>query len=548
MDLKRVLKGAANFTSEIGKATIPVAKEITKASVAISKAGKEKAEETVERVKENRELEKDTSRIVKEAERSWQDSISRLEATMEDFKETLQTLEKQREHIISVHGVRFMRLCEYEKIFSDDALGESIFFESQLREFQDSHECFVQDELHSNPALRGIATGVASAATAATATALLGTASAGTAIAGLHGAAAMNATLASLGGGSLASGGFGIAGGLTVLGGLVVIPGLAVGGFIWDKNVRNEHASAVKYASKAEEARNRAITTREKYRKYFKVLRELEYETIMFNGVLDGLLDLFEFDLIDGTNDKSKKLCSEAWEIAKKLLSLEVVAEQGKPNEIFSEEIKGVHNEVDQLKYRIGSYLAALNEERKEEAQKQIEEVMKKFKENREKKPIIKALRNEELRDVFIKMFDWAKKEICILSPWINEAVVDPIFVDKMERALARGVSIRIVYGIGDFNSNQKKKKNDDARNIRTEKVATELKNRFSHYGKKFAMHRSNTHGKLLICDDLFYVMTSFNFLSFTGDYKGQDVREEIGDYSEDKGMIALYKDRHFAF
>jgi hypothetical protein len=56
-------------------------------------------------------------------------------------------------------------------------------------------------------------------------------ASTGTAIATLSGAAATNATLAFLGGGSLAAGGLGIAGGMAVLGGLVAGPALAIMGF-----------------------------------------------------------------------------------------------------------------------------------------------------------------------------------------------------------------------------------------------------------------------------------------------------------------------------
>jgi len=51
-----------------------------------------------------------------------------------------------------------------------------------------------------------------------------GVASTGTAISTLSGAAATNATLAWLGGGSLAAGGFGVAGGTAVLGGIVAVP------------------------------------------------------------------------------------------------------------------------------------------------------------------------------------------------------------------------------------------------------------------------------------------------------------------------------------
>ena len=60
----------------------------------------------------------------------------------------------------------------------------------------------------------------------------LATASTGTAIATLSGAAATNATLAFLGGGSLAVGGLGVAGGTAVLGGLVAGPALAVLGIV----------------------------------------------------------------------------------------------------------------------------------------------------------------------------------------------------------------------------------------------------------------------------------------------------------------------------
>jgi hypothetical protein len=61
---------------------------------------------------------------------------------------------------------------------------------------------------------------------------LFGTASTGAAIGGLSGAAAWNATLAWLGGGSLAAGGGGMALGTLVLGGIAVGPALMIGGFV----------------------------------------------------------------------------------------------------------------------------------------------------------------------------------------------------------------------------------------------------------------------------------------------------------------------------
>lgn len=78
----------------------------------------------------------------------------------------------------------------------------------------------------------GVSSGAALAFGAYNGTMLLATASTGTAISSLGGVAATNATLAWLGGGSLAAGGYGMAGGMMVLGGIVAGPALAVFGHI----------------------------------------------------------------------------------------------------------------------------------------------------------------------------------------------------------------------------------------------------------------------------------------------------------------------------
>ncbi|MCH4225228.1 MAG: hypothetical protein LKF64_09525 [Alcaligenes faecalis] len=78
----------------------------------------------------------------------------------------------------------------------------------------------------------GVGGGAALAFGAYNGTMLLASASTGTAISSLGGVAATNATLAWLGGGSLAAGGYGMAGGMMVLGGIVAGPALAIFGHI----------------------------------------------------------------------------------------------------------------------------------------------------------------------------------------------------------------------------------------------------------------------------------------------------------------------------
>lgn len=100
----------------------------------------------------------------------------------------------------------------------------------------------------------GLGGGAALAFGAYNGTMLLATASTGTAISTLSGAAATNATLAWLGGGSLAAGGGGMALGTMVLGGIVAGPALAIFGHI--------------VGNKGEEALNNARSNMEKARTF----------------------------------------------------------------------------------------------------------------------------------------------------------------------------------------------------------------------------------------------------------------------------------------
>ncbi|WP_404418828.1 hypothetical protein [Marinospirillum sp.] len=106
----------------------------------------------------------------------------------------------------------------------------------------------------------------ASAAGAAAAYAVYGgvmavaAASTGTPIAALSGAAAYNATMAAIGGGSLATGGFGMAGGAMVLGGVVAAPILAIAGWAFASHAEE----ALSDARKTQREVNEAVVKMEK--------------------------------------------------------------------------------------------------------------------------------------------------------------------------------------------------------------------------------------------------------------------------------------------
>ena len=114
----------------------------------------------------------------------------------------------------------------------------------------------------------GTAGGFAAAGATTSAVMALGTASTGAAISGLSGVAATNATLAALGGGSIAAGGGGMALGTAVLGGATLGVGLLVGGMIFN-------VTGKKLSSKADEALKQANRTEEEVNKVVSYLLEL---------------------------------------------------------------------------------------------------------------------------------------------------------------------------------------------------------------------------------------------------------------------------------
>lgn len=123
-------------------------------------------------------------------------------------------------------------------------------------------------------------------------TMLLATASTGTAISSLGGVAATNATLAWLGGGSLAAGGYGMAGGMMVLGGIVAGPALAIFGHI----VGNKGEAALNNArSNLEQAK----TIRDQAELMADKLQAIEQVTLLASKTLSEITSNLRFSTRD---------------------------------------------------------------------------------------------------------------------------------------------------------------------------------------------------------------------------------------------------------
>jgi len=153
---------------------------------------------------------------------------------------------------------------------------------------------------------------------------LLASASTGTAISSLSGVAATNATLAWLGGGSLAAGGFGMTGGMIALGGIVAGPALAIGGFILASKAEEALTKAHQYDAEVDEA----IAKMELVEVGLEGLRANAAEVIY---TLIELVERFEKIKVDQITDPKLNEMLAVGKSIKELLDYKIMKEDGSP-------------------------------------------------------------------------------------------------------------------------------------------------------------------------------------------------------------------------
>lgn len=276
----------------------------------------------------------------------------KLEVSQENTREAILSLGRKKIEVLGTTVKDFVE--NYEKIKHIN-LRETEGIE-ELKNLKLSNENFKElkdasyeaSELASG-GLAGVAGGTLMAYGSYSAVALLGTASTGTAIGGLTGVAATNATLAWLGGGSLAAGGLGITGGMMVLGGLVAGPALAIGGSIFASKAEKALNDAESNYDKAQlfESQTRKICTAMKgitsrAEKIEEVLIELdemldEYVCEM-KGIIDGVgVDWNDYDM-DEKNTIFK--CAMIAQTEKKMLDTSLLTDKG---ELTEESMRSLH-------------------------------------------------------------------------------------------------------------------------------------------------------------------------------------------------------------
>lgn len=163
-------------------------------------------------------------------------------------------------------------------------------------------------------------------------------ASTGTAIATLSGAAASNATLAFLGGGSLAAGGLGMAGGTAVLGGLVAGPALLVMGIITSakagKNLQEAYANRAKaeeICAELELGAEQCIAIRRRCYMYYSLLTRLDSCLLPLQYTMEEIMQNEGLDYSKYSAESKKSIAAVVSTVSsiKAVLDTAILTEEG---------------------------------------------------------------------------------------------------------------------------------------------------------------------------------------------------------------------------
>jgi hypothetical protein len=184
-----------------------------------------------------------------------------------------------------------------------------------------------------------------------------GAASTGTAIATLSGAAATNATLAFLGGGSLAAGGLGMAGGMAVLGGLVAGPALAIMGFVVgakaSENLDKARSNLAEARKIAEELNTAVVLCNGIRRRSYMFERLLIQLDILFSPLVFQMDHIITVRGVDWRNFQAdeKNTIAAATSLAKTIktvLDTPILSEDGKLTDVSKQVVRDVKGILDE--------------------------------------------------------------------------------------------------------------------------------------------------------------------------------------------------------
>jgi len=155
-----------------------------------------------------------------------------------------------------------------------------------------------------------------------------------------------------------------------------------------------------------------------------------------------------------------------------------------------------------------------------------------------------RVLKDQEITEAFYDAIGHAKEKLCIVSPWIKKGPYEMV-VSRMAKAKAAHpeLKFRILYGISDANYGKEAEES-------ISRSRYWLKQYQKVLGNRVECRETNTHTKLVICDNEFFILGSMNVLSFTGIYDGagENLHHETAILSYNKELLEELREAYFSW
>lgn len=237
----------------------------------------------------------------------------------------------------------------------------------------------------------------------------------------------------------------------------------------------------------------------------------------------------------ESEKDTEQKIREIESDCERKILALQKILAENKT--AFAEEKNNLEREKDRTIKELRDKSKS-NEKIVSDLQNRIAEQDTEIKklESRSDRSQNKIFCNGELHNLLLETLRNAKTEVDIMSPWLNWKIKEKLN-PLLKKLLERGVVLKIAYGINNDNYADGATRND-----KTGDVIGNLQKQFGGF-KNFHTKKISSHGKIFICDDSYYVLTSMNPLSNKG-----DLWTEIGEKSWNKENLKKYREKYFDF
>lgn len=303
---------------------------------------------------------KEANDDIKKLKNKFEDEVKHLKEQEKDTQEAMDELGKKEVVIMSSFEhfsdciERIQNRPDFDKKYTDDKKIKPISID-KLKEVAIGAAAL--EGVIAGSAL-GTAGGFAAAGATSAAVSALGVASTGTAISGLSGAAATNATLAALGGGSLAAGGGGIALGTTILSGATLGIGLMVGGFLMNhvgEKAKEDYQETLSEYNKGHQKINEALELLSKIEEaadsYTELLNKVAgqyfYELSWLNELTQQKNNWYEYSLDEQNKIEHIVLLVS---ILYKMCGVQFLLKENDTMELNHEEIETARQYIDDSK------------------------------------------------------------------------------------------------------------------------------------------------------------------------------------------------------